>query len=479
MAVSLISPRAFASIVPALALAGCAAAGPDWHAPAPAAPLADARGHFLRGPADTNVSPAPAQWWTTLGDPVLDRIEARARAASPDLAAARARIAAARASLAGARAALRPTLSVGASVGEVSLPGGLAGSGRIDERIYGDNFDASWEIDLFGTTRRKIEAARDRAAVSLANADDLAVSLSAEIVRDYAMLRAAQGEAALVDQQIAIDRSMFVAVEARFTHGTGAAQAVEAARGILAGHEADAANARAQASVLADTLAVLCGAEPGALDAELAAPAAIPLPPDRVAIGDPAAALRRRPDIRAAEAQYAAANADLGAAIAARYPRVSFTGLLGLGGTHPGDAFNPARLFALAVPQISWTAFDGGRAAAAEHSAGATREAQAAAWRSAVLGGLRDAETALTRFGAARIALARAGDARIAADRQAMLEATRAKGGTVSDADALAQQREALDKRIAELRASAALTEAYIAVNKALGLGWQAAEAQK
>lgn len=462
-----------------LALAGCAAVGPDWHAPAAPVPAAAARGAFLRAGSDGAATPAPAQWWTTLGDPVLDAIEARALAGSPDLAAARARIAAARATLAQTRAAFTPSLSIGASVGDVSLPGTLVGGGRVDERVYADNFDASWELDLFGGTRRKVEAARDRADAIAANADDLAVSLSAEIARDYADLRGQQAIARQMQRTIAIDRALLAAAEDRATHGTGAQTAVEAARATLAQAEADLADARAQITVLGDTLAVLAGGEPGTLDAVLATEHDVPLPPDRVALGDPVTLLRHRPDIRAAEAQWAAANADLGAAIAARYPRVSFTGLLGMGGTRPGDAFDPSTLFALVLPQISWSAFDGGRAAAAQRNAAALRDANEAAWRAAVLAGLRDTETALTRFGAARIAFARAGEARHAAERQAALQQARAEGGTLSRADALIAERAALAAGIAEQRQRAALASAYVAVNKALGLGWQAAQAQK
>lgn len=461
-------------------LAGCAAVGPNWHGAPNVAPVATARPAFLRATPDATPQAPPARWWEALGDPALNDLEMRALTGSPDLAAAKARIDSARAVLDNARGALRPSANVGAIVGEASLPGALLGrNGRLSEQIYGDNFQASWEIDLFGANRRRVEGARDRADAAEASAADVAVSLSAEVARVYVSLRAQQAVAALLEHQVDADQRLLGHAQSRFAGGTVPEQNVESARATLAQSQSDLGDTRAQVTVLADQLAVLTGGEPGALDALVAKPGPLPQVPAVVAVGDPARLLRHRPDLRQAEQQLAAANADLGARMADRFPTVSFTGILGLGGTTPGEAFSPASLIALVLPQIKWNLFDGGRAAAQVRGARSARAEAEANYRSRVLTALEDAEGALTRFGAARNALAKSAEQRDAAAQVARLQATRATGGTLSRADALSADRQALRAQIATASATAQLTTDFIAVEKALGLGWESGEAQK
>jgi outer membrane protein TolC len=189
--------------------------------------------------------------------------------------------------------------------------------------------------------------------------------------------------------------------------------------------------------------------------------------------------LRNRPDLRQAESRLAAANADLGARIADRYPSISFTGILGLGGTNVGQAFSPSSLIALLQPQLKWNVFDGGRAKAqVRYARGARAEAEAD-YRSKVTGALQDAENSLTRFGGQRITLAKAIEQHDSAVHIAALQDQRAKGGTLSRADAQSAQRQALRAELATLSATAQLTTDFIAVEKALGLGWDAQETPK
>ncbi|WP_082703380.1 efflux transporter outer membrane subunit [Novosphingobium sp. Fuku2-ISO-50] len=461
-------------------LAGCASVGPNWHGAPVAAPDAAARPAFLRAPANTDATAPSARWWEALGDPVLDDLITRALTGSPDLAAARARIAQSRATLSAAKGALLPAVNVGGVAGEASLPGALLSrNGRLSEQIYGDDFDASWEVDLFGANRRRVEAARDRADASLASAADVAVALSAEVARAYVALRAEQASAALLERQVDCDRRLVGHAQDRFAHGTTPEQSVDSARSTLAQSESDLAASRAQITVLADQLAVLIGREPGALDALAAKPAPVPLVPAHVAVGDPARLLRHRPDIRLAERQLAAANADLGARIADRFPTISFTGVLGLGGTRVGEAFAPSTLIGLILPQIKWNLFDGGRAAAQVRAAHGARDEAEAQYRSRVLAALEDAEASLTRFGNRRITLAKAVEQRDAAAHLAALQETRAQGGTLSRADALSSERQTLRAELGTVSAKAQLTTDFIAVEKALGLGWESEAPQE
>jgi len=303
--------------------------------------------------------------------------------------------------------------------------------------------------------------------------------LYAEIARVYVTLRGDQASAALLERQVDYDRQLLGHAQDRFAGGTVPAQSIDTARTALAQSESDLADTRAQITALADQLAVLIGREPGALDALVANPVPVPMVPAHVAVGDPARLLRHRPDIRVAERQLAGSNADLGARMADRFPSISFTGILGLGGTTVAEAFAPSSLIALIVPQIKWNLFDGGRAAAQVRGARSARDEAEANYRSHVLAALDDAEGSLTRFGAARIDLSKAVEQHNAASHLAGLQATRVAGGTLSRADALSSDRQALRAQLATVSAQARLTTDFIAVEKALGLGWESGEPQE
>ncbi|QCI92773.1 efflux transporter outer membrane subunit [Novosphingobium sp. EMRT-2] len=459
----------------ALLVSGCATVGPDYHGAPNVADTAATRGSFLRADAGTSTAAPTARWWQALGDPVLDQVIETALANAPDVQAANARIAQARAGLEVNKTALLPTASVSFAVPYVNLPGSILGnSGREEFHAYAPGFDTSWEIDLFGGTRRKIEAASARAEAAEAGLADARVTLSAEIARAYVSLRAKQAVLALTDRQAAIDGDLVTLARQRLAGGTAPEQPLAQARAQLAQTEADRAKTRADIVVLIDQIAVLAGREPGALDALLSAPNAVPLPPADVAVGDPALLLRNRPDIRMAERQLAAANADIGARVADKYPKISFTGLLGTGGQNFADVFKTSSLVGLALPQIKWSLFDGGRVNAQVRSAkGAYAEAEAN-FRGTVLKALQDAENSLTRFGGQRIAYGKALDSQAQAMRAHALQSQRVQGGTAGRSDALTAERQAVQAEMAAISARAELTTDFVAVEKALGLGWTA-----
>ncbi|MBD3730949.1 MAG: efflux transporter outer membrane subunit [Sphingomonadales bacterium] len=457
--------------------AACTTVGPDYNGPPTLAPTAEARGSFLRADGSAVAEAPLARWWETLNDPLLDRLISDALANSPNIAVATAKVTQARAGLAANKTAAVPTVGTSLSAPYINVPADLlsqqASGGRTDIQRYSLGFDASWELDLFGGTRRKVEAASARAEAAEAGLADAQVSLSAEVARAYVGLRTRQAVLQILEQQGAIDAQLVDLAEQRYRMGTAPMQPLEQARAQAAQSQAQIASARAEIVVLQDQLAVLTGREPGALDAELARVAPIPMPPAEVAVGDPALVLRNRPDIRIAERQLAAADADVGVSIADKFPKVSFMGLLGTGGDTLGSLFDPASLIGLVLPRISWTLFDGGRAQAkVDQSKGALAEAEAR-YRAAVLAALGDAETALTRFGSDRIELGKAIEAEGGAARAAQLQHQRAAAGTAPLGDALAADRQRLQLALATANARAELTSDFIAVNKALGLGWQ------
>lgn len=473
--------RAAATSLLALALAGCATVGPDYTGAPEAAPQAASRGAFVRADAAANTAAPTARWWESLNDPVLNQLVDSALADAPTIAVANARVAQSRASLAANRTAVLPTVNASAMAPYINVPGNLLGEGggRDEINAYNIGFDASWELDLFGGTRRKIEAASARAEAAQAGAADARVTLSAELARAYVGLRARQAMVTLQERQSAIDTELVDLARQRFAAGTTARQPVNAAEAQAFTSESDLAKSRAEIAVLMDQIAVLTGKEPGALDSLLSAPTAIPLPPAEVAVGDPALLLRSRPDIRMAERQLAAANADVGVKIADKFPKISFMGLLGLGGQNIGDVVDPGNIVGLVLPRIQWSLFDGGRAnRQVDVAKGAYAEAEAN-YRRTVLAALQDAEGSLARFGAQRVAFAKTVDAETRARRNVDLQQQRLSAGTIRRTDRLDAERQALQLAMAANSAKADLTSGFIAVEKALGLGWTTTEPQK
>ncbi|WP_082356125.1 efflux transporter outer membrane subunit [Novosphingobium sp. AAP83] len=459
-------------------LAGCTTVGPNYTAAPDAAPQAAARNRFLRAAGAMAQAPA-ARWWESLSDPVLSQLINDALISSPTLLTANARVAQSRASLAASKTAALPAINTSLSAPYINVPGDLLGGsngGRNEINAFNLGFDAAWEIDLFGGQRRKVEAATARAQASEASVADARVTLSAEIARTYVGLRARQAMQTLQGRQVRIDSVLTSLARERLQAGTASAQPVNAAEAQMFASEAELAKTGAEIVVLIDQLSVLTGKEPGALDVLLQSPLPVPLPPENVSVGDPATLLRNRPDIRAAERQLAAANADVGVQIANRFPKISFLGILGLGGQNIGDVFDPGNIVGLALPRLNWSIFDGGRAARqVDVAKGAFAEAEAT-YQQTVLVALQDAEGSLARFGASRVAFARHVDATQRAEKNVQLQQQRLAAGTIGRTETLNAERQSLQMAMAAAASQAELATAFVAVEKALGLGWQAQE---
>ncbi|MFN3520201.1 MAG: efflux transporter outer membrane subunit, partial [Sphingomonas sp.] len=338
--------------------------------------------------------------------------------------------------------------------------------------FYNLGLNASWEPDLVGGVRRGIEQSRAAVGQRYADLADAQVSLTAQVAQAYVNYRDAQERIALNARSSELQRQSLALMEQRLAAGTVSALQVERLKTDLESTEAQAIPLTAQADEYRDVLALLTGRTPGALDATVAAPVPVPLPPAKVAVGDPAALIASRPDIRAAERALAASTAAIGVNEAKRYPAIRFMGILGMGGTSPGDVLDPGNLTTLLAPQISWSFLDFGRTAAAVRQSEAQRDEAEANYRQTVLAALQDAETSLSRFAATRRQLARLASAEQSASRAAALNRQRVEAGTSTLIDQLDVERQRLSAAMAVAQAKAQLTNSFVAVNKALGLGW-------
>jgi len=473
----------------AAALAGCTV-GPDYASPPEvASSAAHAPGFVRAGDAPVVTTPPPSRWWETLGDATLTALVDDALRDSPTIDAAEARVRIARAALRQERASQLPSVNAQALYAHARLPGGglggddsgsegeTGGDGGTDAlNIYNVGFDASWEVDLFGGGRRATEGARATAEARVAELADAQVSLAAEVAQAYVNLRDTQQRVALNQRSAEMEQRMLALTTQRRDAGTASELDVERLRNQVENTQANLVPLRAQVEQYLNQLAVLTGREPGALDATLATPAPVPLPPAQVAIGDPAEMLRRRPDIRAAERTLAASNAQIGVNVASMFPRLSFLGIIGIGGTRASDLTHLDDFIAAGAPMLQWNVLDFGANRARVAQAEGQRDVNIAQYRGAVLDALRDAEDSLARFRHQRTNVASLARAKASADRAASLSNQRFEAGTGTMIEQLDAERSRLASEAGLAQSTAALTNDYVALQKSLGLGWSDAQ---
>jgi NodT family efflux transporter outer membrane factor (OMF) lipoprotein len=478
------------SLIPLLLLGACTV-GPNYAGPPKAiGSAATPPAGFARADATVaTAAPAVADWWTTLNDPMLTWLEDRALEANPNVAVAQARLKQARASLRLERANQAPNANASATYLHADLPGlnlggsqsgegqGGSGGGSSDGQsvdFFNLGFDASWEIDLFGGRRRTVEAARASAAAAEANVADAQVSLSADVAQAYVGLRDAQQRLILAREASRMQRDTLKLTEQRFANGTASQLEVERLRNQVESTDAQILPLSASVETYLNALAILIGEAPGTLDQRLGQAAPVPLPPAQVAVGDPTALLQRRPDIRAAERNLAAQTAKIGVAEAAKFPRLNLMGIIGIGGTSLDALTDLDNLVTLGAPMLQWNVLNFGRANARVGQAEGARDEAEARYRGAVLAALRDAEDSLSRFRARRNTVATLARAKASADRSAVLMQQRYRAGAATLIDTLDAERQRVAAEQSLSQAVAGLTNDYVALQKALGLGWRA-----
>ncbi|HIV79024.1 efflux transporter outer membrane subunit [uncultured Sphingomonas sp.] len=484
------------SLIPLLLLGACTV-GPNYAGPPKAiGSAATPPAGFVR--ADNTLAttaPAVADWWTTLNDPMLNWLEERALASNPNVAVAQARLKQARSALRLERAnqapnanasatylhANLPELNLGGGSGEQGGANGGASGGSANGSGGGTNvdffnlgFDASWEIDLFGGRRRTVEAARASAAAAEANVADAQVSLSADVAQAYVGLRDAQQRLILAREASRMQRDTLNLTLQRFNNGTASQLEVERLRNQVESTDAQILPLSASVETYLNALAILIGEAPGMLDQRLTQAGQVPLPPAQVSVGDPTSLLQRRPDIRAAERNLAAQTAKIGVAEAAKFPRLNLMGIIGIGGTSLDSLTDLDNLVTLGAPMLQWNVLNFGRANARVGQAEGARDEAEARYRGAVLSALRDAEDSLARFRARRNTVATLARAKASADRSAVLMQQRYRAGAATLIDTLDAERQRVSAQQSLSQAVAGLTNDYVALQKALGLGWRA-----
>ena len=490
--------RLVSSVLLTSALAGCVV-GPNYKGAPAVVPDAVSRPTFLRAePSMLSTSPS-TQWWTTLSDAELDRLETAALASASSLEIAEARLRQSRAGLRRSRADRLPNTqatalylrthsaasfvddSVGGAPGSGSLaqPGLQAASETLSSetfQFYDIGFDATWELDLFGGRARAVEGARAAAEAAAANVYDAEVSLTAEVARTYVQLRSLQQLQALSRHTAIVQAQLLALTSARRTGGTATELDVERLQDQLQVTRNAIVPLQVQVTEALDRLATLISRPPGALDAALATASPVPLPPPVVAVGDPSTLLRRRPDIRGAERRIQQKTALIGERTADLFPKVSLLGDVGFGSTNISGLLVSGGFSNAIAPMLQWSPFAFGRTQARISQAKASRDEALADYRRTVLNALEDAESALSRYGDQRAALSGLLRAQDFAEHESALTDLRVRGGTATSLDILQAEGRRIQAETSVAQARAELTQDYISLQKSLGLGWSTSD---
>ncbi len=459
--------RRVLSVLLIFGLAGCAA-GRNYRPPATVMPVGWSE------PASDAAAPVN-QWWRTFQDPKLDSLIDRAVAQNHDLRMAAARVREARALRNAAGFDLAPAVNGNASYtrSRTSLNSLVFPISMLDTDMYQAGFDARWELDLFGGKRRAREAANAEFGASEEYRRDVLVILLAETARNYVELRGVQRRGVIAHNNIDAQQSALDLTRQRFEAGVSSKLDVAQAEALLAGTQSQLPTLETELKQAMHRLAVLIGQQPGTLLAELAGPAPIPPTPPDVPVGLPSDLLRRRPDVRRAERQLAAATARIGVETAELFPKFSLVGEAGVKSLSTGDLFTSGSRFWSAGPMVSWRLLDFGRIHSQIKAANAREEQALAFYEKTVLMSLEDTENALVAYAQEQIRR-QSLQAQVDANRQAVELANQLyTTGQASFLNVLDARRSLYLTEDSLVQSERSVSTNLIALYKALGGGWE------
>ena len=474
--------------IPAVALAGLMLAGcmvgPDFERPE-----APYLGSWSKGaglPIDgktgfTTRSQAVNNWWTLFKDPTLTALINEAYRQNLLLEAAGVRVYQARAQLGIATGELFPQ--------QQQLKGGVESIRlsdnepllrdvqqviNIDPRFtrYSTGFDAGWEIDLWGKIRRNIQSAEANLLYQIASYDDALVTLTGDIAVTYVTIRELQGIIAITRQNLALQKKSLDIANVKLEGGTTTKLDVDEATASYNSTLATVPGYEAQLAQAMNALSLLLGETPGKVAPRLKKHRRLPRVPATVAVGVPADMLRRRPDVRAAEYQAAAASGQIGVAEADLYPAFTISGAIGLKASDFSGLFNSNSFEGFINPAFSWNFLNYGRIQNNVRAQDAQFQEAALNYKNTVLTAYSEVETALVSFVKSKqqtVYLARSVKSSKAAEGEVLVQY---QDGTASYDRVLDAQRSLLDSQARLLAARADVLTNLISVYKGLAGGW-------
>jgi outer membrane protein, multidrug efflux system len=463
-----------------IAMVGCATVGPDYHPPELSVP---SRWNESLAANLTSHRESPAEWWKGFGDETLNQIIARAVRSNLDLRIAEVRVREARVLRGVVSAGLWPTVDGSASYTRLrSSENGPLGQAAtrgllpLETNLYDVALDATWELDIFGGTRRAVEVAEAEIGAAEETRRDVLVTLLAEVGLNYVELRGLQEELTVTRSNLNAQKQTLELTRDRMKAGLATELDVTRA-------EAQAATTAAQIPPLEigikqaiHLLSVLVGESPGTLVGQLLDAAPIPGLPPEVPVGLPSELLRRRPDVRRAERELAAATARVGVAVADLFPRFFLTGAVGLQSVSADDFLTGGSRFFSLGPTIRWPIFNAGRIRQNIQAQNTRQEQALLAYEQAVLTSLEEVENALVAYKKTQVRFRELAEAEKANQRAVELAHDRYRSGLVDFLDILEAERSLYTTQAQFAQSERTVGQSLVRLYKALGGGWNAAE---
>ncbi len=461
-----------AAVFLVLLLAGCGV-GPTYKRPQVAVPnqwtVAAARGTSTK-PQQTDA------WWASFQDQELNSLIERAVDRNLDLKLALERVQEARAARGIARSGYFP--SIDANVSATRLRGGNQSRGDprsvFETSYFQGNLSASWELDVFGGTRRRVRAATADVAAAEENRRDVRVILLGDVGRVYAQLRGFQLRLEIANKNIETQQDTLDLITARAKAGLATELDVSRAAAQLESTKAAVPTLRSGIEVSIHRLSVLLGEEPGALRSELEKAQPIPSAGPDVQVGLPSDLLKRRPDIRRAEAELVAATARVGEAKADLFPRFVLTGTAGRQATQLHDLTVGLGNFFSVGPGISLPLFTGGRIRSNIAVQNSRQRGALIRYQSVILNSLEEVQDALVNYSQEQERRDRLSQAVQHSQLAVDLAAEQYRAGLVDFLSVLEAQRELYGNEDQFVQSQASVTVNLVALYRALGGGWSA-----
>ena len=432
-------------------------------------------------PSKTTLDPVGlVEWWTAFNDPTLSSLVEMAVRANLDVRLAEARIRQARAARGVAGAPLWPQADASAlyqrSQGSSEIGGGgaIATAGGL-KNLWQAGLDATWEVDIFGGTRRNVEAATADLRAAEEDRRDVLITLVGDVGSNYINLRGFQQQIDIARKNLKAQKHNAGIIQKRYDAGFVGGLDVANAKAQVATTEATIPVFESSARAAIYSLGVLLGREPAALSQDLAKAAPIPPTPLSIPVGLPSELLRRRPDIRRAEAQLHAATARIGVATADLFPKFNLVGSFGLSASEVARLGPWSSNFWSWGPSVTWPIFAGGRIYWNIKVQDALTEQALLTYEKTVLTALKDVETALvayTKQQETRKSLSEA----VENNRKAVdLAMTLYLAGKSDFLNVLIAQRSLFTTEDALAQSTRTVDTNLIALYKALGGGWEKA----
>jgi NodT family efflux transporter outer membrane factor (OMF) lipoprotein len=465
-----------------LGFTGCTV-GPDYQSPEIAA--APRRMSLESGdvPSQTVEGKIDPAWWNSFRDSRLSSLVERLAAQNLDLKTAAERVIQ---SVAQRRVAVSQGLphieGQSSSTYNRQSPNGTlsllvpAPGAPLEYALFRDGLTSSWQLDLFGRVRRAVEAADADTLASVENRNGVALAALAELAQSYMQLRGTQSRLEIARRNLRLAGENVDLVSERFGGGVATTLELAQARAQQATIAATLPPLRIQEAELINAIGLLLGDAPRALETELRRSQMLPRVPRKVPVGLPGTLIRRRPDVREAEARLHEATAQTGVAVASFYPDVTLNGAVGVESLHLTNLFAPSSTAFSVGPAVSIPIFEGGRLRGALTLRESQQREAAIFFQKTVLQAWKEVDDALIAY--REVQHRRADVARSVTENQAALQAARQRysEGAIDFLNVIATQAQLLQSENDLADSDTLIATDLVNLYRALGGGWELAD---